>query len=121
MRDLQDAALLARCSGGGLLDQRGSEELQAFRCARNRQPASALGWALLGVQQGGSSHTSGGTPAAILPTSSSACIIFLMRAAGKRGLSPFGGMSAKGEGGARAASAARRLWGRHFQRTRFWG
>ena len=34
----------------------------------------------------------GGTPAAILPTSSSACIIFLMRAAGKRGLSPFGGM-----------------------------
>ena len=42
--------------------------------------------------KGGSSHTSGGTPAAILPTSSSACIIFLMRAAGKRGLSPFGGM-----------------------------
>ena len=42
--------------------------------------------------EGGSSHTSGGTPAAILPTSSSACIIFLMRAAGKRGLSPFGGM-----------------------------
>ena len=42
--------------------------------------------------EGGSSHTSGGTPAAILPTSSSACIIFLMRAAGKRGLSPLGGM-----------------------------
>eukprot|EP00964_Phaeocystis_antarctica_P008349 scaffold4498_cov60-Phaeocystis_antarctica.AAC.2 len=48
VRDLQDAGLLARCSGGGLLEQRGSEELQAFRCARNRQPASAAGWALLG-------------------------------------------------------------------------
>ena len=57
------------------------------------KPASACRVGVAGLAgKGGSSHTSGGTPAAILPTSSSACIIFLMRAAGKRGLSPFGGM-----------------------------
>ena len=106
------------CSPGAMQRRRPSRSARPRRapsislCTQPATRLSSRGWCCWACGQGGSSHTSGGTPAAIRPTSSSACIIFLMRAAGKRGLSPFGGMSQEGEGARAGATPPRRRGGR---------